>query len=215
MFRDILAEAQQIVLELLSRVGEVRTFYLAGGTALALHLGHRRSGDFDFFRGKDFLPQDLLSSLRETGMVRVLQEATGTLTVMLREVPTSFFRYDYPLLRPLHESPWSLSLADPEDIAAMKLAALAGRGSRKDFVDLYVYTREVAPLEQTFSRFREKYRGVSVDAYHLVRSLTFFEDAEAEPMPEMLVPLAWDQITAFFRAEATRLFRTLPQGPDR
>ena len=92
---------------------------------------------------------------------------------------------------------------------------LAGRGSRKDFVDLYVYTREVAPLEQTFSRFREKYRGVSVDAYHLVRSLTFFEDAEAEPMPEMLVPLAWDQITAFFRAEATRLFRTLPQGPDR
>ena len=123
MFRDILAEAQQIVLELLSRVGEVRTFYLAGGTALALHLGHRRSGDFDFFRGKDFLPQDLLSSLRETGMVRVLQEATGTLTVMLREVPTSFFRYDYPLLRPLHESPWSLSLADPEDIAAMKLLA--------------------------------------------------------------------------------------------
>jgi len=188
VFRDILTEAQQIVLELLSRVGEVRTFYLAGGTALALHLGHRRSGDFDFFRGKDFLPQDLLSSLRETGMVRVLQEATGTLTVMLREVPTSFFRYDYPLLRPLHESPWSLSLADPEDIAAMKLAALAGRGSRKDFVDLYVYTREVAPLEQTFSRFREKYRGVAVDPYQLVRSLTFFEDAEAEPMPDMLVP---------------------------
>ena len=52
-----------------------------------------------------------------------------------------------------------------------------------------------------------------MDPCHLVRSLTFFEDAEAEPMPEMLVPLAWDQITAFFRAEATRLFRTLPQSP--
>ena len=136
MFRGILTEAQQTVLELLSRVGEARSFYLAGGTALALHLGHRRSRDFDFFRGKDFLPQDLLSSLRETGTIRVLQEASGTLTVMLREVPTSFFRYDYPLLRPLHESPWGLSLADPEDIAVMKLAALAGRGSRKDFVDL-------------------------------------------------------------------------------
>ena len=214
MFRGVLTEAQQTLLELLSRVGEVRTFYLAGDTALALHLGHRRSRDFDFFRGKDFLPQDLLSSLRETGEIRVLQEATGTLTVMLREVPTSFFRYDYPLLRPLHESPWGLSLADPEDIAAMKLAALAGRGSRKDFVDLYFYTREVAPLEQTFARFHEKYRGVSVDPYHLVRSLTFFEDAEVETMPDMLVPLAWDQITAFFRAEATRLFRTLPRGPD-
>jgi hypothetical protein len=215
VFRGVLTEAQQTVLELLSRVGEVRTFYLAGGTALALHLGHRRSGDFDFFRRKDFLPQSLLSSLRETGMVQVLQEATGTLTVMLREVSTSFFHYDYPLLRPPHESPWNLSLADPEDIAAMKLAALAGRGSRKDFVDLYVYTREVAPLEQTFSRFREKYRGVSTDPYHLVRSLTFFEDAEAEPMPDLLAPLAWDQVTAFFRAEATRLFRTLPPGPDR
>jgi len=215
VFRGILTEAQQTVLELLSRVGEARSFYLAGGTALALHLGHRRSRDFDFFRGKDFLPQDLLSSLRETGTIRVLQEASGTLTVMLREVPTSFFRYDYPLLRPLHESPWGLSLADPEDIAVMKLAALAGRGSRKDFVDLYVYTRGVAPLEQTFARFREKYRGVSVDPYHLVRSLTFFEDAEAETLPDMLVPLAWDQITAFFRAEATRLFRTLPRGPDR
>jgi len=193
----------------------VRTFYLAGDTALALHLGHRRSRAFDFFRSKDFLPQGLLSALRETGTARVLQEATGTLTVMLCEVPISFFRYDYPLLRPLDESPWGLSLADAEDIAAMKLAALAGRGSRKDFVDLYFYTREVAPLEQTFSRFREKYRGISVDPYHLVRSLTFFEDAEAEMMPDLLVPLAWDEITAFFRAEATRLFRTLPQGPDR
>lgn len=213
MFRGVLTEAQQTLLELLSRVSEARTFYLAGDTALALHLGHRRSRDFDFFRGKDFLPQDLLSLLRETGDIRVLQEATGSLTVMLREVPTSFFRYDYPLLRPLHESPWGLNLADPEDIAAMKLAALAGRGSRKDFVDLYFYTREVAPLERTFARFREKYRGVSVDPYHLVRSLTFFEDAEVETMPDMLVPLAWDQITAFFRAEATRLFQTLPRGP--
>jgi hypothetical protein len=128
---------------------------------------------------------------------------------MLLDVPTSFFRYEYPLLRPLHDSPWGLGLADPEDIAAMKLAALAGRGSRKDFVDLYVYSRDRAPLEQTFSRFREKYRGVSVDPYHLIRSLTFFEDAEADPMPDMLVPVGWDQITAFFRAEATRLFRTL------
>jgi hypothetical protein len=213
VFRDILTEAQQTVLELLNHVGELSTFYLAGGTALALHLGHRRSRDFDFFRGKDFLPQDLLSSLREAGTLRVLQEATGTLTVMLHEVPVSF-RYDYPLLRPLHQSPWGVSLADPEDIAAMKLAALAGRGSRKDFVDLYIYTREVAPLEQTFARFREKYRGVSFDSYHLVRSLTFFEDAEAETMPEVLVPVAWDRVTAFFRAEAIRLFRTLPPAPD-
>lgn len=150
MFREVLTEPQQALLELLSRIGEVRTFYLAGGTGLALHLGHRRSRAFDFFRPKEFAPQELLSVLRETGELDVLLEAAGTLTVALRGTPTSFFRYDYPLLRPLHESPWDLLLADPEDIAAMKLAALAGRASRKDFVDLYFHARRIAPLEQVF-----------------------------------------------------------------
>lgn len=209
MFRAILTDSQQTVLELLSLIGEARTFYLAGGTALALFLGHRRSNDFDFFRAKEFVPQDLLSALRETGDVEVLQEAAGTLTVGLRGVPVSFFRYDCPLLRPLHESPWGLPLADPEDIAAMKLAALSGRGSRKDFVDLYFYAREIVPLRQILDRFREKYRGISVDPYHLLRSLTFFDDAEAEAMPELLRAVTWDQIKAFFRTEAARLFDEL------
>lgn len=209
MFRDILTESQQTVLGLLSRIVEIRPFYLAGGTALALHLGHRRSGDFDFFHREAFAPQDLLGSLRLAGNVRVLQETAGTLTVMLQTVPTSFFHYDYPLLKPLQDSPWSLAIADPEDIAAMKLSALAGRGSRKDFVDLFVYAREVAPLERVFDLFRAKYRGIDVDPYHLLRSLTFFDDAESEAMPDVVRPVRWDEIKSFFRAEASRLFRSL------
>lgn len=210
MFRDILTESQQTVLGLLTRIAEVRPFYLAGGTALALHLGHRRSGDFDFFRPDAFAPQDLLGALRAAGDVQVLQEAAGTLTVMLQTVPTSFFHYDYPLLKPLQDSPWSLGIADPEDIAAMKLSALAGRGSRKDFVDLFVYAREVAPLERVFEGFRGKYRGIHVDPYHLLRSLTYFDDAEGEAMPDVVRPIRWDEIKSFFRAEAARLFRSLP-----
>jgi hypothetical protein len=77
----------------------------------------------------------LLSALRATGDIRVLLEAAGTLTVTIASLPTSFFHYDYPLLLPLHHSPWGIPLADPADIAAMKLWAIAGRGSRKDFVD--------------------------------------------------------------------------------
>ena len=209
MFRQILTGAQQTVLELLSRIPEVRTFYLAGGTGLALHLGHRRSEDFDFFRASELVPQDLLTVLREIGEVVVLQEATGTLTVRLRGVATSFFRYDYPLLRPLRESPWRLPLADPDDIAAMKLAAVAGRGSRKDFVDLYVYAHEIASLQQALAWFHEKYRGLTVDPYHVLRSLTFFDDAESETMPHLSIAVTWDEIKAFFRAEAARLFRDL------
>lgn len=78
------------------------------------------------------------------------------------------------------------------------------------FVDLYVYAREVAPLDQVFTRFREKYRGVTVDPYHLLRSLTYFDDAEAEAMPEVLGALSWDEVKTFFRAEAACLFRSLP-----
>jgi hypothetical protein len=209
VLHDILTEAQQALLELLSRTPEVRTYYLAGGTALALHLGHRRSRDFDFFRAKEFVPQDLLSALRGTTEVDVLQEGTGTLTAELHGIPVSFFHYDYPLLRSLHESPWGLLVADPDDIAAMKLAAIAGRGSRKDFVDLYVYVRQIAPLERLFERFHEKYRGINVDPYHLLRSLTFFDDAEAEPMPDMLKVISWHEMKSFFRGESARLFHDL------
>ena len=92
----------------------------------------------------------------------------------------------------------------------MKISALAGRGSKKDFVDLYAYAREVAPLDQAFERFREKYRGVTVDPYHLLRSLTFFEDAESEAMPEVLADISWDRVKAFFRAAAAQLYRELP-----
>lgn len=208
MFPGVLTDAQQTLLGLLSRIREVRTFYLAGGTALAPHLGHGRSGGLDFFRAEEFAPPELLAVLRDIGELEVLGAAAGTLTVALRGVPSSFFCYDYPLLRSLQETPWGLPVADAEDIAAMKLAALAGRGSRKDFVDLYFHACRVAPLEHTLQRFREKSRGVSVDPNHLLRSLTFFDDAEAEAMPE-LVEVTWDEIKAFFKAKAVRLFHSL------
>jgi hypothetical protein len=201
---------QQAALGLLSRSAEVRSFYLAGGTALALHLGHRRSRDFDFFRPNDFPPTTMLGAIRDDlGEVEVLQAASGTLTVLLHGVPTSFFRYDYPLLRPTHGSPWNISVADPEDIVAMKLSALAGRGSRRDFVDLYCYCQAGHALGDLFARFRQKYRGVRFDLYHVLRSLVFFDDAEGEPMPEMIQAVAWQDIKAFFQAHATRLFQTL------
>jgi nucleotidyltransferase AbiEii toxin of type IV toxin-antitoxin system len=209
VFREILTGEQQNLLELLSRIAEVRSFYLAGGTGLALHLGHRRSQDFDFFRSADFQPQDLLTRLMGLGEIAVLQEASRTLTVARHGIPVSFFHYDYPLLRPLQPTPWSIPIAHPVDIAAMKLAALSGRGSRKDFVDLYVYCRQGPPLEEVFTSFREKYRPLTVDPYHLLRSLVFFEDAEAEAMPDLLHDVPWADVKTFFKGEAARLFRTL------
>ncbi len=135
------------------------------------------------------------------------------LPVISRSSRTRCWHSAFPLTRGAFECASAATEPASSGEGAVR-SARAGRGSRKDFVDLYVYTREVSPLEQTFARFREKYGAVSFDPYHLVRDLTFFEDAEAEPMPEILVPVAWDQVTAFFRAEAARLFRALPPAPD-
>jgi hypothetical protein len=87
----------------------------------------------------------------------------------------------------------------------MKLAAIAGRGSRKDFVDLYFICRECFPLREAFTFLAAKFPAQQYDLYHLLRSLTYFADAEAEPMPRLRQPVTWDQIKRFFIAEAARL----------
>lgn len=93
----------------------------------------------------------------------------------------------------------------------MKLSAIAGRGSRKDFIDLFAICQKVEPLEQLFVHFEQKFQDVRYDRYHLLRSLTFFEDAEEEALPEMLYSVRWEEVRQFFREEVRRLFR--PQEP--
>jgi hypothetical protein len=151
MHPAILNSAQQSALAVLIRQPTVPSFYLAGGTALALHLGHRESVDFDFFRPESFDPRQLLEELPAPPRVVVLQEARDTLTVDFRGVKTSFFAYRHPLLKPLEHGPLTVSLASIPDIATMKLAAIAGRGSRKDFVDLYFICRQCFPLKEAFT----------------------------------------------------------------
>jgi hypothetical protein len=97
-----------------------------------------------------------------------------------------------------------LKLRD-QDIAAMKLEAIAGRGSRKDFVDLFVLIRAGLTLEDVFQLFDRKYGTGRTERYHRLRALSYFEDAEREPMPEMLVPLEWSEVRTFFEREAKRL----------
>ena len=205
MHPDILNTPQQSALAVLSRLPLVQEFYLAGGTALAMHLGHRQSVDFDFFRPEPFDPQRLLQELPAPPRVAVLQEARNTLTVDFRGVKTSFFAYPHSLLRPLVPGPQAIRLADIPDIAAMKLAAIAGRGSRKDFVDLYWICRQCFPLKEAFVYLQAKFTGQDYDLYHILRSLSYFADAEQEPMPVLRQSLTWEEIKKFLTAEAARL----------
>jgi len=129
MFTAVLSGAQQALLERLSAVATVRTFYLAGGTALALHLGHRRSVDFDFFRPESFDPAELIHSLNPVGTLAVQRAERDTLTVQITGVATSFFAYPHALLQAVVASPWSVSVAAVGDIAAMKRTRARGRSS--------------------------------------------------------------------------------------
>jgi hypothetical protein len=174
---------------------------LAGGTGLALQMGHRISESFAFFRPSGFSTDRLHEILRLVGDVEALQESNRTLTVIVSAIKVSFFSVPGELLypgQPFH----FFELADPRDIALMKLAAISGRGSRKDFIDLYTILRRGLSLEQCFQWLPLKYGEGRVNIYHVLKSLTYFEDAEREPMPRMLEPFDWAECKAFFIREA-------------
>ena len=205
MHSEILTPAQQSALAVLSQQSGLRDFYLAGGTALALHLGHRASEDFDFFRQESFDPQSLLRQLPAPPRVAVLQEARDTLTVEFRKVKVSFFAYPLNLIKPLVTGALPVALASIPDIAAMKLAAIAGRGSRKDFVDIYFICRQCFPLKVAFTYMQAKFTDQEYDLYHILRSLTYFADAESEPMPALRADATWDDMKRYLTSEAARL----------
>jgi hypothetical protein len=189
-------------LELLSKLEAEKSpllsgWTLAGGTGLAVHLGHRISEDFDFFRTDDLDVRSLHDIIVRHGCYETLQEEEHTLTVLLNETKLSFFRVRDPFL--FDTVPYrSFSIADVRDIALMKLAAISGRGSRKDFADLYIILQDQPALEDYFELLPRKYAADRLNTYHILKSLTYFENAETEPMPQMLIPFDWEECKGFF-----------------
>jgi len=184
-----------------SRSAALKGWTLAGGTGLALQLGHRVSEDFDFFRTDPVDLPALLDILDSDKDCETLQEAERTLTVIASGVKMSFFVVAHPLL--FKARPYLFfRIADVRDIALMKLAAIAGRGSRKDFVDLYTVLRRGPILRDYLDLMPKKYGVGRSNLYHVLKSLTYFEDAEQEPMPRMLEPFDWTECKAFFIREA-------------
>lgn len=203
--RDVLPDAwPRAAGDLVSR-GALSGFYLAGGTGLALHLGHRRSVDLDLFHEAEFDSAALRDRLRDLPGLAKVETAPNTLHLQLHGVKVSFLRYPYPLLFPLHGF-GELRIADARDIACMKVEAIASRGSRRDFVDLYVAARAYG-LREILDWFAAKFASAKYNRTHVLKSLTYFRDAETEPSPDMLIPLEWSAVTRFFLAETPRLTR--------
>jgi hypothetical protein len=188
---EIVSAGQAAALATLAEVVDPAT-YLAGGVAVALRLQHRRSQDLALFvPGSD--PVTLTGAL-EAREVRILSRAEGTLHLDVSGVPASLLRYRYPLLRKSERLPGiPIAVASLDDLECMKLSAIAGRGARRDFWDLHaLLTARDRPLAQVLEAYRRKF--AAEDTGHVVRSLVYFDDAEAEPMPSGLEEGGWRRI---------------------
>lgn len=192
MFSQTIEPKTKRILDKIVSSGISAQFYLAGGTALAIHLGHRMSIDLDFFSRSDFSIEKIKKELSLLGDVVVNDQEDGTLNASLDGVKISFLRYDYAQLYPyvVFEN---VNLADERDIAAMKIDAASSRGSKKDFIDLY-FLLEKYSLVELIVFFEKKFSDIKYNKLHILKSLVYFSDAEAEPMPMMLKEVSWQKV---------------------
>jgi len=178
------------------------SFYLAGGTGLALRLGHRVSLDLDLFSAQNALGEEerrtLLDALNASGPLKIKGAKDGTCHLDLGGTPVSLFHYAYPMLE--RSQSWrGLEVASLEDIAAMKLSAVLGRGSKKDFVDLYELCQRPG-LARIMTAGGRKFPLHADFPMQAARALLYFEDAEKEPMPRMLGTATWEDMKSYFES---------------
>jgi predicted nucleotidyltransferase component of viral defense system len=168
------------------------TFCLVGGTSLSLQIGHRKSIDLDLFSETDFDADKILENLAQDFLqIEVLTKMKGTLLTRIQGIKVDFLRFNYPNIHPIRIED-NLRLLTPEDIAPMKLDAIAGRGKMKDFYDLF-FILETMTLQEVLNLHYEKFKLSTT--FHLIKSLTYFEDAEDDDPPILIKTEAtWSQV---------------------
>jgi len=177
-------------------------FYLAGGTALALQLGHRLSVDLDFFSPTEDIPtlRPALEKALAPFQPILADSAWGNLVYLAQNVRVGFYGYGYELTAPLVETP-EARLASVEDIALMKLDALLARAARKDFYDLYFICQKI-PLPKILDLAPQKYPATRDFETQTVKRLVYFENAERDIDPQLLNPVTWQQVKDYFTKQS-------------
>ena len=181
------------VLELLKKllqIDEFRELRLVGGTSLALQIGHRNSIDIDMFGTLEADEFDIDKILNKIGSITVLKKTKNINIYLIDGIKVDLVNYHYPWLgETIIED--NLRLAGAKDIAAMKLAAITGRGTKKDFIDVN-FLLQFYTLEEMLGFYKLKYNDAS--EILALKSLTYFEDADTEEDPRMLMPMNWGKV---------------------
>jgi predicted nucleotidyltransferase component of viral defense system len=208
MFTKTLLPDTFRAIKLVSTFPEIQNAYLAGGTSLALQIGHRISVDLDFFTRELFDEKRLSDDLAAHAGFAKAGTAKWTVWGTIGETKLSLFHYDYPLLGDM--VPFEgLHLASISDIAAMKIHAIEDRGTRRDFIDVYFLAKTFS-LPEMIALYRKKYSIAEDHLYATLRALDYFEDAEKETvMPNMLMPVNWEVVKDYFREETKKLAKEI------
>ena len=180
-------------LELLKRLLTIDFFKnvrLVRGTSLALQIGHRKSIDLDLFGLFEPDIVTISALLRDVGDVTLLKKTPNIFIHLIDNVKVDFVNYSYPWIEKALLKD-DLRLAGDKDIGAMKLSAITGRGSKKDFIDLYFLLKKYS-LGELLAFYHQKYHDGSI--FLVLRSLVYFDDADRQEMPDMKIVVEWADI---------------------
>jgi predicted nucleotidyltransferase component of viral defense system len=206
---EAVTPSARVMLVTLGQLPLLRPFYLGGGTALALRLGHRISQDLDLFANieslDDNLRHNIIEELRKGHAVNVLQDSVFGLVLEANGQALSFFSYGYPMLEPT-DLVSGFQIAGIVDIGLMKMDAIAGRGMRRDFYDLY-FTASRVSLDELFAQSAKKYPTSHGFKMRVLVALVDFDIADQQDEPTLLLPAEWSEVKTFFMTEARRLGR--------
>ena len=179
------------LLKVLMQQPLLKDMRLVGGTSLALQYGHRRSVDLDFFGMTTEDVDELTDMMRECSKDLVKGSCTKRIkTYFLNGVKVDVVNYDYKWIDDVVEG-GGLRLASPEDIAAMKVNAVMGRGTKKDFIDVYFLLQHYS-FDELIKFYLQKYTDGS--EYRALLSMSYFADADPQPMPYMYQQVDWETI---------------------
>lgn len=176
-------------------------FILVGGTALALQIGHRNSIDLDFFGNKEIEEDRILEELEQFGNVEKKAGSKNILVCSVNNIKLDFVNHKYPFLDQTLNIE-NIRMASPKDIAAMKLNAIEGRGTKKDFIDLFFLLNNFS-LEEMVKFYNQKY--VNHTDFMMLKSLTYFSDADLFPQPKMFVDFDWENCKSVLIEEYLKL----------
>ena len=188
-YETIIPETYSL-LEKLSALPVLEDARLAGGTALALQLGHRTSVDLDFFGKINVDFEELRNILREVGNVEIASVSKNINIFWINGVKVDMVNYPYLWLDlPIEEN--GVHIASLKDIAAMKVSEIVNRGTKKDFIDLYTLLQSFT-LDDILDMYSRKYSDESL--FIVMKNLTYFDDAETDPMPNVLNDTTWETV---------------------